>query len=165
MRDFNQFPRRMRLQYMYYGENRTRSISYTIESYLELAEIEIAKSKNSLPYNEINAIKELKNTRSQKSIIILNIKYQTKKPFSWILNCVCKGDRFRETFIQLTCELTTSRQKHFSIYISLSATHQGSVKVSSKEKHQTPKKKLLKKLFWWEYQGIQITPSRERLHR
>ena len=37
--------------------------------------------------------------------------------------------------LSLRCKLTTSRQKHFSTRISLSATHQGSVKVSSKTKH------------------------------
>ena len=40
--------------------------SVTLENYLEevksqLAEIEIAKPKNNLPYNELKAIKELKN--------------------------------------------------------------------------------------------------------
>ena len=37
--------------------------------------------------------------------------------------------------LSLRCELTKSRQKHFSTRISLPATHQGSVKVSSKMKH------------------------------
>ena len=37
--------------------------------------------------------------------------------------------------LSLRCGLTTSRQKHFTARISLPATHQGSVKVSSKTKH------------------------------
>ena len=37
--------------------------------------------------------------------------------------------------LSLTCEPTISQQKHFSTRISLPATHQGSVKVSSKAKH------------------------------
>ena len=49
-------------------------------------------------------------------------------------SCVCKGDRFKDN-LSLTWEPTTSRQKHFSTRISLPATHQGSVKVSSKVKH------------------------------
>ena len=75
MRDFDQFARRMRLQYMYHGENNVPhpfhvksnwnppvqpsvTLSVTLESYLEevkiqLADIEIAKPKNNLPYNEI----------------------------------------------------------------------------------------------------------------
>ena len=47
---------------------------------------------------------------------------------------IYKGNRL-EIHISLTCKLTTSRQKHFSIHISLPATHQGSVKASSKAKH------------------------------
>ena len=53
--------------------------------------------------------------------------------------------------LSLRCELTTSRQKHFSTRISLPATHQGSVKVSSKTKHLsclelTPQKQLFMKI-------------------
>ena len=53
--------------------------------------------------------------------------------------------------LSLRCELTTSRQKHFSTRISLPATHQGSVKVSSKMKHLsclelTPQKQLFMKI-------------------
>ena len=49
------------------------------------------------------------------------------------------------------CELTISQQKHFSTRISLPATHQGSVKVSSKAKHLgsfelTPQKQLFMKI-------------------
>ena len=53
--------------------------------------------------------------------------------------------------LSLTCKLSTSRQKHFSIHISLPATHQGSVKASSKAKHLgffklTLQKPLLKRI-------------------
>ena len=53
--------------------------------------------------------------------------------------------------LSLRFELTTSRQKHFSTRISFSATHQGSVKVSSKTKHLsclelTPQKQLFMKI-------------------
>ena len=53
--------------------------------------------------------------------------------------------------LSLTCEPTTSRQKHFSTSISLPATHQGSINVSSKTKHLgcfeiTPQGQLFKKI-------------------
>ena len=53
--------------------------------------------------------------------------------------------------LSLMCELTISQQKHFSTRISLPATHQGSVKVSSKAKHLgsfelTPQKQLFMKI-------------------
>ena len=79
----------------------------------------------------------------------LRLKYQTKKSYSWIL-VFTKGIDF-EKHLSLTCELTTSRQKHFSIHISLPATHQGSERVSSKAKHldfsePTPRKTLLRRI-------------------
>ena len=77
------------------------------------------------------------------------LKYQTKEPFSWI-HAFTKAIDF-EKGLSLTCELTTSRQKHFNIHISLPATYQGSVKASSKAKHldffePTPQRILLKKI-------------------
>ena len=81
MSDFNQFARRMHLQYMYHGEkdkphpfhvksnwNPPVQPSDTLESYLEevklqLAEVEIAKPKNNLPYNEIKRSNSLRITQ------------------------------------------------------------------------------------------------------
>ena len=79
----------------------------------------------------------------------LRLKYQTKKPFSWI-PVFTKGIHF-EKHLSLKCELITSRQKHFNIHISLPATHQGSARGSSKAKHldffePTPQKNLLRRI-------------------
>ena len=86
------------------------------------------------------------------------------KDIIFLDTCVHKGDRFQETSI-LTCELTTSRQKHFSTHISLPATHQGSERVSSKANHLNFSEPTPRKILLGEYQSIQITPSRERLPR
>ena len=90
MRDFNQFARRMRLQYIYHGENNEphpfhvktnweppAQQSVALETYLEevrlqLAETEISKPKNNLACNEFKAIRELKDNRE------INIKRQIK---------------------------------------------------------------------------------------
>ena len=79
LRDFEQFSRRMRLLYIFHGQNRephpfhVKSTwmpqvqhSVALESYLEnvktqLAEIKITKPKNNLSRNEVKALKELKN--------------------------------------------------------------------------------------------------------
>ena len=84
MRDFNQFARRMRLQYIYHGENNEphpfhvkinweppAQQSVALETYLEevrlqLAETEISKPKNNLPCNEFKAIRELKDNRERQ---------------------------------------------------------------------------------------------------
>jgi len=71
--------------------------SVTLESYLEevkleLAEIEIAKPKNNLPFNEIKAIKELKNNPD------VNIKKADKGSTTVIMN---KQDKIVEGQIQL----------------------------------------------------------------
>ena len=81
MQDFDQFARRMRLQYMYHGENNEPhpfhvksnwnppvQPSVTLESYLEevklqLAEMEIAKPKNNLPLMQSKRSKNLKITQ------------------------------------------------------------------------------------------------------
>ena len=73
----------MRLQYMYHGENNEphpfhvksnwnppAQPSVTLESYLEevklqLADIEIAKPKNNLPYNEIKSITQKSTLKRQ----------------------------------------------------------------------------------------------------
>ena len=90
---------------MYHGENNEPHLFYvksnwnppvppsvTLESYLEevklqLAEIEIAKPKNKLPYNEIKAIKELKNS------LEVNIKKEDKCTTIVIMN---KQDKIAE---------------------------------------------------------------------
>ena len=113
MRDFDHFARRMRLRYMYHGENNEPhpfhvksnwnppvQPSVTLESYLEevklqLAEIEIAKPKNNLPFNEIKAIKELKNNPE------VNIKKADKGSTTVIMN---KQDKIAEGQIQLNDE-------------------------------------------------------------
>ena len=108
--DDNQLTRRMRLQHMYHGENNEPhpfhvksnwnppvQPSVTLESYLEevrlqLAEVEIVKPKNNLPYNEIKAIKELKDNTE------VNIKKADKDTTTVIMN---KQDTFAEGQIQL----------------------------------------------------------------
>ena len=103
----------MRLQYLYHGENNKPHLfhvksnwnspvqpSVTLESYLEevklqLADIEIAKPKNNLPYNEIKAIKELKNNPE------VNIKKADKGTTTVIMN---KKDKIAEGKIQLNDE-------------------------------------------------------------
>ena len=81
LRDFEQLARRLRLRYIFHGNDKephpfhVRSNwippvqpSIALESYLEnvklsLAEIELAKPKHNLSYNEHKAVKELqKNT-------------------------------------------------------------------------------------------------------
>ena len=57
----------------------------------------------------------------------------------------------KKVHLSLICEPTTSQHKHFTTRISLPATHQGSVKVSSKAKclgcfELTPQKQLFMKI-------------------
>ena len=79
LQDFNDFARRMRLQYIFHGKNEEPhpfhvksnwelpvQPSVALESYLErvkfqLAEIQISKLKNNLPPAERKALKDLKN--------------------------------------------------------------------------------------------------------
>ena len=72
------------------------------------------------------------------------LKYQTKKPFSWIL-VFTKAIDFK-IHLSLTCKLNTSRHIHFNTRISLPATHQGSVKSSPKAKHLGCFERTLKNL-------------------
>ena len=76
LNDFKAFARRMRLQYIFYGQDKEPHSfhvksnweppvqpSVTLESYLEevkteLAEVKISKPKNNLPINERQALKE-----------------------------------------------------------------------------------------------------------
>ena len=110
IRDFKQFARRMRLQYIYHGENNEphpfhvktnweppAQPSVALETYLEevrllLAETGISKPKNNLPHNEIKAIKELKDNPE------INIKKADKGSTTVIMN---KPDKIAEGQIQL----------------------------------------------------------------
>ena len=113
MRDFNQFARRMRLQYIYHSENNEphpfhvktnweppAQQSVALETHLEevrlqLAETEISKPKNNLPCNEFKAIRELKDNRE------INIKKADKGSTTVIMN---KTDKITEGQIQLDDE-------------------------------------------------------------
>ena len=79
-KDFDQFARRMRLQYIYHGENNEPhpfhvksgwippvQHSVALESYLEetrvlLAEVQLSKPKNNLSHNEQRELKCLEKT-------------------------------------------------------------------------------------------------------
>ena len=110
LRDFEQFPRRTRLRYIYIGNDKephpfhVRSNwippvqpSIALESYLEhvklsISEIEITKPKHNLSCNEHKAVKELqKNTA-------INLKHADKGSTTVILN---KGDKIQEAQVQL----------------------------------------------------------------
>jgi hypothetical protein len=65
----------------------------------------------------------------------LRLKYQVRKPFSWILVFTKAIDLTIRPSLTLACALTTRRQKNFSSRISLSAARQGLVKASLKTKH------------------------------
>ena len=98
---------------------------------------------------EIDGFIEQANRHQPTIKFTAEISDKAKKSYSWIL-VFTKGIDF-EKHLSLTCELTTSRQKHFSIHISLPATHQGSERVSSKAKHldfsePTPQKILLRRI-------------------
>ena len=82
---------------------------------------------------EIDGFIELAKRHHPDQPSNLRLKYQTKKQFPWI-PAFTKGIHF-EKHLPLMCELTTSQQKHFSIRISLPATHQGSARISSKAKY------------------------------
>ena len=98
LQDFNQFARRMHLQYMFYEvdkeihpfhvkSNWTPPVqpSIALESYLEnvqliLAEVKITKPKYNLSHNEHEAIKELKNNTA------VNLKRADKGSTTVVLN-------------------------------------------------------------------------------
>ena len=91
LRDFEQFARRMRLQYIFHGQNKEPhpfhvksnwmppvQQSIALESYLEsvktqLADIRVNKPKNNLSRNEMAALKELRNNSA------INLKKATKE--------------------------------------------------------------------------------------
>ena len=105
LNDFKAFARRMRLQYMFHGQNKEPhpfhvksnweppiQPSVALETYLEevktqLAEIKIFKPRNNLPYRERQAIKELEQNTN------INIKKADKGTTTVIMN---KEDKIRE---------------------------------------------------------------------
>ena len=110
LRDFEQFARRMRLLYIFHGQNRephpfhVKSTwmpqvqhSVALESYLEnvktqLAEIKVTKPKNNLSRNEVKALKELENNPA------INLKKADKGTTTVIMN---KADKIYEAKVQL----------------------------------------------------------------
>ena len=110
LRDFEQFARRMRLLYIFHGQNRephpfhVKSTwmpqvqhSVALESYLEnvktqLAEIKITEPKNNLSRREVKALKELKNNPA------INLKKADKGTTTVIMN---KSDKIYEAKVQL----------------------------------------------------------------
>ena len=105
LNDFEAFARRMRLQYMFHGQNKEPhpfhvnsnweppiQPSVALETYLEevktrLAEVKILKPRNNLPHRERQAIKELKQNTN------INIKKADKGTTTVIMN---KEDKIRE---------------------------------------------------------------------
>nr|XP_058942951.1 uncharacterized protein LOC131771192 [Pocillopora verrucosa] len=110
LRDFEQFARRMRLRYIFHGNDKDShpfhvksnwippvQPSIALERYLEniklsLAEIEITKPKHNLSYNEHKAVKELQNNTA------INLKRADKGTTTVILN---KRDKIQEAQVQL----------------------------------------------------------------
>ena len=110
LQDFEQFARRMRLQYIFHGQNKEphpfhvksnwippvqRSVA--LESYLEsvkvqLAEIKTIKPKHNLSQNEFRAIAELKHNSA------LNLKKADKGTTTVIMN---KTDKIKEAQVLL----------------------------------------------------------------
>lgn len=110
LQDFKQFARRMRLRYIFHGQDKPihpfyvksdweppEQSSAALENFLEgvkteLAEIKLSKPKQNLPRNERKAIKELKTNYD------INIKKADKGSTTVILN---KKDKIQEGQIQL----------------------------------------------------------------
>ena len=110
LRDFEQFARRMRLQYIFHGLNKEPhpfhvkskwmppvQPSVALESYLEnvktqLAEIPITKPKNNLSHNEVKALMELRDNSA------INLKKADKGTTTVIMN---KTDKIYEAKVQL----------------------------------------------------------------
>ena len=105
LQDFENFARRMRLQYIFQGQDNERQPfyvrsnwvppvqpSFALETFLEevkveLADIQLSKPKHNLPYNERMAIRELKGNSE------INIKKADKGTTTVIMN---KQDKIRE---------------------------------------------------------------------
>ena len=110
LRDFEQFARRMRLQYMYYATEKEQHPFYVksnwnplvqqsvaLESYLEevkisLTEINLTKPKNNLPPTELKALKALKVDEQ------INLKKADKDTSIVVMT---KEDKLNEGQIQL----------------------------------------------------------------
>ena len=110
VQDFEQFPRRMRLQYIFHGQNKEPhpfhvksnwippvQPSVALESYLEsvkvqLAEIKTIKPEYNLSRNEFRAIAELKHNSA------LNLKKADKGTTTVIMN---KTDKIKEAQVLL----------------------------------------------------------------
>lgn len=110
LNDFKAFARRMRLQYILYGQDKEPhpfhvksnweppvQPSVTLESYLEevkteLAEVKILKPKHNLPKNERKALQELKQNNN------INVKKADKGTTTVIMN---KQDKIWEGQILL----------------------------------------------------------------
>ena len=110
LRDFEQFARRMRLQYIFHGQNKEPhpfhvksnwmppvQQSIALESYLEsvktqLADITISKPKNNLSRNEMAALNELRNNSA------INLKKADKGTTTVIMN---KSNKIQEAEVQL----------------------------------------------------------------
>ena len=110
LRDFEHFARRMRLQYIFHGQNKEPhpfhvksnwmppvQQSIALESYLEsvktqLADITINKPKNNLSRKEMAALKELRNNSA------INLKKVDKGTTTVIMN---KSNKIQEAEVQL----------------------------------------------------------------
>jgi len=106
LNDFKTFARRMRLQYMFHGQNKEQHPFHVksnwepptqplvaLETYLEevksqLAEVKILKPKNNLPHKECQEIKELKQNTN------INVQKADKGTTTVIMN---KEDKIRGT--------------------------------------------------------------------
>ena len=113
LRDYEDFARRMRLKYMFHGQNREIHPFYVksdwvppvqplvaLESYLEevklqLAEIHITKPKHNLSRNERKALNELKQNHN------INLKKADKGSTTVVMN---KTDKVREGQTQIDDE-------------------------------------------------------------
>ena len=113
LRDFEDFARRMRLKYMFHGQNREIHPFYVksdwnppvqpsvaLESYLEevklqLAKIHITKPKRNLSHNERKALNELKQNHH------INLKKADKGSTTVVMN---KTDKIREGQSQINDE-------------------------------------------------------------
>ena len=110
LRDFEHFARRMRLQFIFHGQDKEPhpfhvksnwippvQSSVALESYLEnvklaLAEVKITKPKYNLSYHEHKAVQELKNNTA------INIKRADKGSTTVLLN---RSEKIQEAQVQL----------------------------------------------------------------
>ena len=116
MRDFEQFVRLMRLQYIFHGGNSDLrpflvksdwippiQPSVTLESYLEqvkisLANIQVRRPKGNLPHRERRVLKDLTHNKNNA------LKKAAKGTATVIMN---RQDKVKEGWVYLTTEITT----------------------------------------------------------